>query len=155
MTSTLGDDTDPISMGRPPAGFKLYETRDGLFSAGIGPYFITGRYPDAVLGVRILDHHCNLNRVAHGGLLMAFCDTVLGRAAAAATQAMCATATLTSHFIRPVPLDAWLEGRAVVLKTGKRAVFLRAELSVEGEIAFSAEGLWQRINPKQEKATPS
>jgi len=151
MDSTPETDTDAKFEGRPPPGFKDYETRDGMYSSRIGPYFIKGRYPDAVLGVRIGEQHCNLNRVAHGGLLMSFCDTVLGRAAAAATQATCVTASLTSHFIRPVPIASWVEGRAEVLKAGKRAVFLRADLTVDGEIVFSAEGLWQRINPGKPK----
>ena len=145
MTTTPDPDTDPLIVGRPPAGFKVYETRDGLFSSRTGPYFIKGRHPDTVLGVRILDHHCNVFGIAHGGLLMSFCDTVLGRAAAAATREMHATASLTTHFIRPVALGAWLEGRATVLKAGGRTVFLRADLTVDGEIAVSAEGLWQRI----------
>lgn len=138
--------TDLIAHADAPEGFKLYETRDGLFSNRTGPYFIKGRFPDAVMGVRILEHHCNLNRVAHGGLLMSFMDTVIGRAAAASAQHLCATASLTSHFLRAVPIGSWVEGRAKVLKTGKRAVFLRGDLTCDGELAFTAEGLWQRIN---------
>ena len=159
MTTTPDPDTDPdtdaLILGRPPTGFKVYETRDGLFSSRTGPYFIKGRHPDTVLGVRILDHHCNVFGIAHGGLLMSFCDTVLWRAAAAATREMHATASLTTHFIRPVALDAWLEGRATVLKAGGRTVFLRADLTVDGEIAVSAEGLWQRIKSTHTKASSS
>lgn len=139
-------DEDLLAHARAPDGFKLYETRDGLFSNRTGPYFIKGRFPDAVMGVRILDRHCNLNMVAHGGLLMSFMDTLIGRTAAAAAQHLCATASLTCHFLKPVPVGAWVEGRAQALKTGKRAVFLRGELICDGELAFTAEGLWQRIN---------
>ncbi len=135
-----------IARADAPEDFKIYETRDGLFSNRTGPYFIKGRFPDAVMGVRILEHHCNLNKVAHGGLLMSFVDTVIGRTAAAASQHLCATASLTSHFLRPVPVGSWVEGRAQVLKLGKRAVFLRGDLTIDDELVFSAEGLWQRIN---------
>jgi len=138
-------DDDVLARAQAPEGFKVYETRDGLYSAHNGPFFIKGRFPDAVMGVRILDRHSNLNKVAHGGLLMSFIDTVIGRTAAAAAADICATASLTTHFLRPVPLGSWVEGRAEALKTGKRAVFLRAELTCDGELALTAEGLWQRI----------
>jgi acyl-coenzyme A thioesterase PaaI-like protein len=155
MDTSPNTTSDALTEGRPPPGFKVYETRDGMFSSRIGPYFIKGRYPDSVLGVRIMAHHCNLYGIAHGGLLMAFCDTVMGRAAAAASEAMCATATLTSHFVQPVALGAWLEGRVTVLKSGKRSVFLRADLTVDGAFVVSAEGLWQRVNLKQTKEPSS
>ena len=65
---------------------KVYESRDGMFSDRIGPYFIKGRYPDVIMGIRILDHHSNLNGVSHGGLLMAFVDTIGGYIAAKAVK---------------------------------------------------------------------
>ena len=65
-----------LARAQAPEGFKIYETRDGLYSAHNGPFFIKGRFPDAVMGVRILDRHCNLNRAAHGGRLMSFVDMV-------------------------------------------------------------------------------
>ena len=48
-----------------PKNFKIYESRDGMFTDRIGPYFIKGRYPEVILGMRIFEHHSNLNGVAH------------------------------------------------------------------------------------------
>ena len=67
-----------IDQANAPKKFKLYESRDGMFTDRIGPYFIKGRYPDVTMGIRILEHHSNMNGVSHGGLLMAFCDTLGG-----------------------------------------------------------------------------
>ena len=48
-----------IDTANAPKDFKLYESRDGMFTDRIGPYFIKGSYPDVTMGIRILDHHSN------------------------------------------------------------------------------------------------
>jgi len=75
-----------IDKANVPEGFKMYESRDGMFTDRIGPYFIKCRYPEVTLGMRIFQHHSNLNGVAHGGLLMAFVDTIGGYVAAKAGE---------------------------------------------------------------------
>ena len=144
---------DPFALARPPGGFRLYEARDGRFSARLGPYFIKGRGSELAMGFRVLDRHTNRNGVAHGGALMAFADTLCGNIAARAADYATATAALNCHFLRPATAGAWVEGRAEALKTGRRAVFLRAELAVDGALAFTAEGIWQRIEPRPRAAT--
>ena len=135
-----------ISKANAPKDFKLYESRDGMFTDRIGPYFIKGRFPEAVLGLRIFDHHSNLNGVAHGGLLMAFVDTIGGYTAAKAGEGPSVTANFNANFIRPVPLGAWGEGRGKTLKAGRKAIFIRVELTLEQKLVFTAEGIWQKIN---------
>lgn len=139
---------DPFTIARPPDGFKLYQTRDGRFSERLGPYFVRGRGLGLVMGFRVLDRHANSNGVAHGGALMAFADTLCGNIAARAADYVSATMTLNSSFLRPVPVGAWVDGRAEAVKTGGRSVFLRAELAVDGVPAFTADGIWQRIEPR-------
>ena len=140
---------------RPPEGFKLYETRDGRFSERVGPYFLKGRGTDLVMGFRVLEHHANRNGVAHGGALMAFADTLLGNVAARAADYIAATATLNTSFLRPAQVGAWVEGHAEVLKAGKRAIFVRCALTADGELAFTAEGIWQRITPGGQPNRPN
>ena len=108
-----------ISKANIPKDFKLYESRDGMFTDRIGPYFIKGRFPKAILGIRIFEHHSNLNGVAHGGLLMAFVDTIGGYTAAKAGEGPSVTANFNANFIRPVPLGAWVEGKGKALKVGR------------------------------------
>ena len=138
-----------IKKANAPEGFKLYESRDGMFTDRIGPYFIKGRFPDAIIGVRIFEHHSNLNGVAHGGLLMAFVDTIGGYTAAKAGESASVTANFNANFIRPVPLGSWIEGKGKALKAGRKAVFIRVELALEEKIVFSAEGIWQKINKQK------
>ena len=138
-----------IKKANAPEGFKLYESRDGMFTDRIGPYFIKGRFPDAIIGIRIFEHHSNLNGVAHGGLLMAFVDTIGGYTAAKAGESASVTANFNANFIRPVPLGSWSEGKGKALKAGRKAVFIRVELALEEKIVFSAEGIWQKINKQK------
>ena len=138
-----------ISKANAPKGFKLYESRDGMFTDRIGPYFIKGRFPEAVLGIRIFEHHSNLNAVAHGGLLMAFVDTIGGYTAAKAGESPSVTANFNANFIRPVPLGAWIEGKGKALKAGRKAIFIRVELTFEQKLVFTAEGIWQKINKEK------
>ena len=135
-----------IKKANTPSDFKLYESRDGMFTDRIGPYFIRGRYPDITLGIRIFEHHSNLNGVAHGGLLMAFVDTIGGYIAAKAGEGPSVTANLNTNFIRPIPLGSWLEGKGKALKAGRKAIFVRVELTLEKQLVFTAEGIWQKIN---------
>ena len=139
---------DPFALANPPDGFKPYEARDGRFSARLGPYFIEGRGVGLVMGFRVLERHTNRNGVAHGGALMAFADTLCGNIAARAVDYTTATVSLHASFLRPAPVGAWVEGRARALRTGRRNVFLRADLTAGGMLAFTAEGVWQRIDPR-------
>ena len=138
-----------IKKANAPEGFKLYESRDGMFTDRIGPYFIKGRFPDAIIGIRIFEHHSNLNGVAHGGLLMAFVDTIGGYTAAKAGESASVTANFNANFIRPVPLGSWIEGKGKALKAGRKAVFIRVELTLDEKIVFSAEGILQKINKQK------
>ena len=141
-----------IDHANAPKNFKLYESRDGMFTDRIGPYFIKGRYPDVTMGIRILDHHSNMNGVSHGGLLMAFCDTLGGYIAAKAGEGPSVTANFNANFMRPAPLGAWIEGAGKALKIGRKAIFIRVELTLEKKLIFTAEGIWQKIN--REKGIP-
>ena len=138
-----------IKVADAPEDFKVYESRDGMFSDRIGPYFIKGRYPDVIMGIRILDHHSNLNGVSHGGLLMAFVNTIGGYIAAKAGEGPSVTANFNANFMRPAPVGAWVEGTGKALKVGRKAVFIRVELTLENKLIFSAEGIWQKINKEK------
>ena len=47
---------------------------------------------------------------------------------------------------------AWADGRADALKAGRRNLFVRAELAVDGVLAFTAEGVWKRIQLRPQRA---
>ena len=40
----------------------------------------------------------------------------------------------------------WVEGTGKALKTGRKAIFIRVELTLETKLIFTAEGIWQKIN---------
>jgi len=61
-----------------PRDYKPYKTIEGKFASHIGPYFIKNKFPDTIFGTYIQNYQSNLNKVAHGGFLMAYADSVGG-----------------------------------------------------------------------------
>ncbi len=129
-----------------PQGFKEYKTFDGKFSDIIGPYFVKGKYPNTVFITKISEKQTNLNSVAHGGFLMAFADTIGGNVAFNSVKKRSVTASFNASFIRPAPIENWLEGKGYVIKHGKRAIFIEVVLTLNKKIVFKANGIWQIIN---------
>ncbi len=134
-----------------PSGFKPYKTLEGKFASHIGPYFIKNKYPNTLFGVSIDNKLSNLNEVAHGGFLMAYADSVGGYHAYNKVKKPIVTVTLTSNFLRPVPINSWLEARGEVKKFGKRCIFVEIEMFIKKKIVFTSSGVWQIINIDKHK----
>ena len=49
-------------------------------------------------------------------------------------------------------LPYFVKGRADVLRAGRRNLFVRAELAVDGVLAVTAEGVWKRIQLRPQRA---
>ena len=133
-----------------PSGYKLYETSDGRFAHWIGPYFLKNKFPNTIFGTRITKKQSNLNDVSHGGFLMAFADTIGGYFSYKTVKKSIVTVTLNSMFMRPVPLNTWLEGKGKVKKFGKKTIFVDIEMYAMNKVVFNASGTWQIINIAKE-----
>ena len=46
----------------------------------------------------------------------------------------------------------FVKGRADVLRAGRRNLFVRAELAVDGVLAVTAEGVWKHIQLRPQRA---
>ena len=129
-----------------PTGYKLYKTIEGKFASHIGPYFVKNKFPYTIFGTYVQNYHSNLNEVAHGGFLMAYADSIGGYYAYNTVKKSIVTINLNSNFIRPVPVNSWLEAKGNIKKYGRRLVFVNIDMHIKKKLVFSSTGIWQIIN---------
>ncbi|BCW90572.1 hypothetical protein sos41_37440 [Alphaproteobacteria bacterium SO-S41] len=89
--------------------------------------------------------HDNTRGVAHGGLLMAFADSVLGFAAWSACPPgiWCVTVSQSSSFLKGVKIGDLLEVTPVVSRATRTMIFTRGDFTVGGEPVFQASSVWK------------
>jgi len=126
------------------AGFRrLRLSERNLFVESNGPLYGRLDAERFVLGMRVLDRHCNPAGTCHGGMLLTFADMTLivCSRVQAKLQRYMTTVSLNTDFIRGAPQGAWLEGRADVLRVTRSMVFGQAILSVGGEPVARVSGI--------------
>ncbi len=139
-----------------PAGFRPIAI-GGEFLKTVGPMF--GRWDGerVRLGFRVEPRHGNIARNSHGGMLATFADMQM----AVVTHYQCAeiaghsfpTISMTTDFVAPAPMGAWVEGTADVIRATKTLVFIQGTATVEGAKILRFSGVY-KIGPKRDYANP-
>jgi uncharacterized protein (TIGR00369 family) len=128
----------------PPAGFvELPPLEQASFDSFARPWFLKAENGTLVGGLRVMSHHANPNGVCHGGMLATFCDVHMSVAAVyqhGLAPRLLPTVSLALDFLQPIPLGAWVEGRAQLLRAGRRLAFIQDLLTVDGVPAVRASG---------------
>lgn len=123
----------------------------GGFIAGVGPLFLRHEGDDVRLGFRVEARHCNPMGMCHGGMMASFCDMLLPvsvhRKSAEVGQRFLPTVSLQLDYMAPVPLGAWVEGEAEVLKVTRTMVFVHGVVRADGVAAVRCSGVF-KIGPK-------
>jgi acyl-coenzyme A thioesterase PaaI-like protein len=121
---------------------------DDGFIGLVGPFLQRGSFPDLQFAF-ITDHrHRNLRGVLQGGALMTFADRVLGLTARAGTAATrTATVQLDTHFIDAVHIGTLLEARPRLLRATSQLMFMTTDLTVDGKLVATANGVWKKLAP--------
>jgi len=97
-----------------------------------------------VFSFTVGEQHLNPGGVCHGGMLMSFADHVLGTVVWEAIGFKpCSTITLNCDFARVQMVGDLVEGEATITRKTKSLVFVRGHLTVGGEIALQANGIWK------------
>lgn len=134
-------------MPTPPDGFKPFQISGGFFDH-IGPVFYKKCADDVYLyGMRVDDRHTNPGGVAHGGLLYAFTDQFMGRAVSATSRRYCTTIKMAAEYLAPARPGDWLEGRTTIMSVTRTLTFIRADVSANGNLVMTAEGVWKLLKP--------
>ena len=92
-----------------PKGFEVNDRR-GPYTKHNGPFYIKNIDNKWIHGTYILDRHCNAANMAHGGMLMAFADGVLGHTVFYETKRAGVTIKFNSQFLSAARKGEWLEG---------------------------------------------
>jgi uncharacterized protein (TIGR00369 family) len=123
-----------------PDGFSSL-TGAGAFVDLVGPLYAT---TGGELGVRVQQRHLNVAGTTQGGFLATLVDVALGRAirADADNGAGVATVSLTTDYIRPVPLGAWLVAHTEVDRVGGGLAFADCSLHADDQEAVRARAVF-------------
>lgn len=139
-----------------PPGFRPLAI-GGPFLKTVGPMF--GRWDGTRvrLGFRIEPRHANVAHGGHGGMLATFADMQMAVVTHYQWPDIAghgfATISMTTDFVAPAPLGAWVEGTADVIRATKSLVFLQGIAAVEGETILRFSGVY-KIGPKRDYANP-
>lgn len=138
------DDVDGWAGGSAiPVGF---EPRDaGLpFMAAVGPIYIRRAPGPLTFGIGIEQRHCNSMKVAHGGMLASLADVVLGVGGLelAGQPGFFVTISLTTDFVGPAPLGAWLECVPDLVRRTRTMMFVQGVFRADGKPALRANGVF-------------
>jgi uncharacterized protein (TIGR00369 family) len=128
-----------------PAGFAPLTLRMGFIEA-VGPLY--GKWADErlVLGFRVEMRHCNPGQVAHGGMMATFADMLLpiaSRLQSESDMGFLPTVNLACDYLAPVPLGAWVEGRAEAVKATRNLLFAQGLATADGEPVLRANGIFK------------
>lgn len=131
-------------MNVPPERFARMPSRSPFLDA-VGPLWVDLTEPlRPVYGLLVEQRHTNSRGTVHGGVLATLADLVLGYGTHAAEPqaAGLLTATLTVDFTGHASAGEWVEGRADVLRVGRRLAYARCLLSSGERPVASASGVF-------------
>lgn len=139
-----------------PSGFRPVAI-GGEFLRTAGPLY--GRWDGerVRLGFRVEERHANVSRGCHGGMLATFADMQMAVATHYQWPDIAGhtfhTINLGTDFVGAVPLGAWLEGSAEVIRATKSLVFIQGTAAVDGGTVLRFSGVY-KIGPKRDYADP-
>jgi uncharacterized protein (TIGR00369 family) len=93
----------------------------------------------------VLKKHLNPIGLCHGGMLATFCDVLMPMSVAyneSMDTGLLPTVSLSLDYLAPTPGGAWVEGRAELLRRGRRIVFAQLLLLADGQPTVRANGVF-------------
>lgn len=116
------------------------------FGRNVGPIYHREEADGGfVRGFRVSEKHVNSGGFAHGGMLLAFADIVLGQACYRVLGGPSVTVNVNANFVAPARLGDWLEGRAEVLRRARKIVFVRGRLTVRRRVVLTADAIFHAV----------
>lgn len=125
----------------PPPGFVESPGR-GPFGRHNGPYFEPADGGPR-LAFFVLERHTNKLGVAHGGMMSAFLDTLMGTTINRRSDGTAVTVHLSTDFLRMARRGDWVIAEAAILRTTRDVVFAEAVARVEGVEVVRASGVFK------------
>lgn len=115
--------THHIDLG-PPPGF-VARARPSPFNDLTGPMYSRRDGLKRIIGLRVLEKHCNRSGIMHGGMIATLADVALGHNLALQSDPPrgMVTANLSVNFAGSARVGDWLEVHVDVQKHGGRLAF--------------------------------
>ena len=129
-----------------PAGFVPMPGHDpGIYNSLIGPFWARPEGEGLAIGFRVEPRHGNPAGQCHGGMLAGFADIVLtgGCNHLARLGRFLTTVSLTTDFLAPAALGAWVEARPEVLTVTRSTLFGQCLVTAEGVPVLRASGTFR------------
>jgi uncharacterized protein (TIGR00369 family) len=132
---------------RIPDGFRRVELAPNPFLERVGPLYARFADGEFVLGFQVEPGHCNPGGTCHGGMMSTLADMllILGTNAQAKLQRYLSTVSLSTDFVGPAPLGAWLEGRMQVVRVTRSLVFAQGTMTRDGEAVMRTSGILKPV----------
>jgi uncharacterized protein (TIGR00369 family) len=132
----------------PAAAGWTVEERTG-FAALVGPIWARRDEGGLAYGFLAEAKHANLRGVVHGGMLMTFADSALGRIVAEALERRpIATIQLDTHFLAPAKPGDFVEARGRIVRKTRSVVFVEGMLTVKGHGVSRSYGIWKVLKER-------
>ncbi len=127
-----------------PEGYVLSSTR-GPYTTHNGPFYHKVTAGGFWHGTRLLRRHCNSGGIAHGGMLMAFADGLLGTAVFRASGKAGVTVRMNTDFLSSAREGDWLEGTGRITQNDGAFLFCEAEMFVGSTAVLRASGIFKLV----------
>lgn len=128
-----------------PDGFVPYK-EPSPFLDRVGPlYERDGDAVGFVLGLLVLEYHCNRRGFAHGGILVTLADMALGKTGERRSDppASLLTASLTFDFVGVARHGEWVEARCDFHRVGRTLAFANCYLTSGTRVVGRASGAFK------------
>jgi acyl-coenzyme A thioesterase PaaI-like protein len=116
---------------------------DDTFIGHVASVYVrqTGAVPE--FGILTRDIHRNISGAVHGGILMTMFDRAMGvQIRQLRPDERFATASMTTDFLRSGRIGEFIRFEAVVMKSGRNTVFMRAEAWAADRLVGSANAIF-------------
>jgi uncharacterized protein (TIGR00369 family) len=156
MGDNPGTMTERKAPGAIPAGFRPVII-GGEFMKTVGALYGHWDGERVRLAFRVEERHVNNARACHGGMLATFADMQMAVATHYQWPEIAGhgfpTISLTTDYVAAVPLGAWVQGTADVIRATRSLVFIQGTAAADGETALRFSGVY-KIGPKRDYANP-
>jgi uncharacterized protein (TIGR00369 family) len=133
----------------PPAGFAPLPI-GGHFMAHNGPLYVRSVDGRTQVGFRVQGRHTNPLGNCHGGMLASFGDMLLPvciHRQSEIGQRFLPTVSLQIDYLAPVPLGAWVQGEADVLRVTRTMALAQGVARVDGVPVLRVSGVFKIGQP--------
>jgi acyl-coenzyme A thioesterase PaaI-like protein len=146
----MSDDLLEEEKFRVPDGFQLMQWSRG-FGRQIGPFYEKNEPGGAFIrAFRVDEHHTNGMKNCHGGMLMAFADTVWGHSIPARKTHFWVTVRMVTDFLSPAKLGDWVEGSSELIGEDDDFYTVKGRIWSGDRTIMSGTGVFKTVSARPE-----